>query len=697
MFDLAGGWRKRMAGAVLPGSSEKAGWSVAHSVEAAFVEPVMHTIEGSPLTARTIVVAAPGAVGKSTFARILAAETSSVLVDLSRTEQLGGNFFIGGIANAFGVSALKDAQEGRLGLVIDALDEAQLRAGGEGFANGLSDLSQIIRHGGALPAVLFGRSAAAEEAWLVLKEADLDPCLLEIEFFDEPRAVEYIEKKLRVIAGRRPKSMAAYDRHTEAFLDLAIATRAKLIETPGGDDPRFAGYAPVLDAVCSYAMESESLNPQARIAQLSANSPVDLIAKIAEAILKREQGKLVDQLREEVSLEGVDTSILYAPEEQLGRLASALIDAPAPAGSTIERPEVKRAYDRMIADFAPTHPFRDARSGFSNAAFAAYVLVWALRGAAQEAARTALISRPGLGSGLFFELYMLSLNEALGADGKKGRLELDLADVGPLFAAFMSQAGQREEASLDITGEDDDVVVEIAFDIDSVATIEGSRHYGPFLAPASGVLALRGPVANVRVSAPISLVLGDGSAVNVTAPVDIDVELLQVDGREVRIFKSVVNSTPELQQVTLIAREAVVDRVETVIVLGGKLSVSFPSARRHPWNEYAVVLPVAPSRQVETLRRRLRRVLTAFQRRGHRGLVRLAAKIDDERMMKRDELGPRLIRKLREDGILTTFDAGKYYALHPEELGPALNMDYQALQQQRWSRTSDAYLERLVR
>jgi hypothetical protein len=395
MFDLASGWKTRLAGAVLPPRSEKAGWLIDHSAGPAFVEPALRTIQGDPFAARAIVVAAPGAVGKSTFARTLGAVTSSVLVDLARTELLGGNFFVGGIANPFGVPALTEVAQGRLGLIVDAPDEAQLRSGAEGFTAGLSDLGRIVRQAGALPATLFGRSAAAEEAWLVLDEAGLDPCLMEIDFFDEAKALQYIERKLPVVADRRPRSRAAYARHPESFRNLAIATRTKLIGTPGGDDPRFAGYAPVLDAVCSYAVEDESLNPQARIAQLSAEGPVALIAEIACAILKREQGKLLEQLREEVGLDGVDASALYSPEEQLARLAAVLIGGPAPTSPSFEKPEVRRAYDRMIADFAPQHPFLDARSEPSNAAFAAYLLVWAMTsGAAAEAARRALIARP---------------------------------------------------------------------------------------------------------------------------------------------------------------------------------------------------------------------------------------------------------------------------------------------------------------
>jgi hypothetical protein len=63
MFDLASGWKTRLAGAVLPPRSEKAGWLIDHSAGPAFVEPALRTIQGDPFAARAIVVAAPGAVG----------------------------------------------------------------------------------------------------------------------------------------------------------------------------------------------------------------------------------------------------------------------------------------------------------------------------------------------------------------------------------------------------------------------------------------------------------------------------------------------------------------------------------------------------------------------------------------------------------------------------------------------------------
>lgn len=698
MFDLASGWGPKLAGAVLPSASSRPGWSIENAQLAGFVEPAIRVIHGDPATSKAIVIAAPGAVGKSVFARTLCAQTNSVLVDLARTELLGGNFFVGGIANAFGLDWLAKAAQGQLGLVIDALDEAQLRSGAEGFAAGLTDLANIVKQNAALPVSLFGRSAAADEAWLVLSEAGINPCLMEIEFFDEERAQRYLTQKLEVLADRTEQSRTAYSRHADSFLKLAVATREKLLRTQGGDDPRFAGYAPVLDAVCSYAVEDESLNPQARISQLSAEGPVALIAEIAGAILKREQGKLVDQLREEVGLDGVDATTLYAPEEQLARLAAAVLGTPMPAGPVLSRSELKRAYDRMVGVFAPQHPFLDARSQPSNAVFSAYLVVWALTsGGYSDAVRRRLVSRPSLSSGLLFELYMLRFDDQ--ADPLMRGVNdprVAISDVGALYSALTSQATQNQHASLEVTGEPDEEVVEVVFEIEGNTSGEQGRHYGPYEVALDGVLEFRGPLGNVTITAPLSLIAGDGAAVSITAPVEIEVDTLDLDGRELRIFKSAGKTNEEFQQVTLFARDASVNRVEKITVLGGRLSVSFPGSQQHPWNEYSVTPLNAPSEEVEVLRRRLRRVLTAFRSHSKGALVRLAAKIEHARMMKRDAVGPRLVEKLKDDGILTTFDAGKFFQLHPDKMAAALNMDYVALQQQRWSPEADAYLEALV-
>jgi hypothetical protein len=104
-----------------------------------------------------------------------------------------------------------------------------------------------------------------------------------------------------------------------------------------------------------------------------------------------------------------------------------------------------------------------------------------------------------------------------------------------------------------------------------------------------------------------------------------------------------------------------------------------------------VEVPPAADEGVMFMRRRLRRILTAFRSHSKGALVRLAAKIDHSRMTK-DARGVTLINKLIEDNILVPFDAGKFYQLNPDIMGKILGVGYHDLAQSRFTPESDSYL-----
>ena len=160
-LELAGFWRTRFTGAASQAESKLEGWKSSATSPDGFVEPKLKILEGDPHTARILIIAAPGAVGKSSYARALAAATNSVVVDLAATAPLGGHFFTGALSNAFDAAALVQVATGRIGLIVDALDEAQMRAGPKGYEAGLDDLACLTLTDKALPAVLLGRAIAA--------------------------------------------------------------------------------------------------------------------------------------------------------------------------------------------------------------------------------------------------------------------------------------------------------------------------------------------------------------------------------------------------------------------------------------------------------------------------------------------------------------------------------------------------------
>jgi hypothetical protein len=170
---------------------------------------------------------------------------------------------------------------------------------------------------------------------------------------------------------------------------------------------------------------------------------------------------------------------------------------------------------------------------------------------------------------------------------------------------------------------------------------------------------------------------------------------LTINARDLMIFPTVLadGEGEEMRQAVIIADAIDTSKVQNVTLRDVSLSVSFPGMQSYPWTEYAVVPVPAPNEQIYDLRRRARKILTAFRSHSKGGLVRLAAKIDHERMMKKGDLGPHLVERLLIDHVLELFRAGKYYLLRQDRMAQLLQMDYQALQKQQWTAASDAYLE----
>ncbi|MCQ4163850.1 hypothetical protein [Tahibacter harae] len=693
MFTIEENWKTRFKGAHGKANSNKSGWIADHPSDSTFVEPQLTVIEGDPTTAQVLVVAAPGAVGKSTYARILAAETSTVIVDLAKTEPLGGNFFVGGIANAFGFDALAEVMSGRLGLVVDALDEAQLRSGPEGFTAGLLDLANIVSTNGALPAAIFGRASAAEDAWLILDNSGVKTCLLQIDFFDEDQAKRFISKKLNAIASRSEKMRSAYLRHSKSFEDFAVETRTKLMKSPGGSDKRFAGYAPVLDAICSFTLDEENLNPATRTNDLSSKGPAELIEKISQAILVREQEKLLAQLRETAPLPTqLDIATVYSPSEQLSRLSSAILHTPVSESVVISDPDVREIYEKMVMEFAPQHPFLDGANRPSNAAFAAYVFVWALRNAKiSDEARQILTARPNIGSGLVFDLYVNALEDPSAINPAR----LPLSHVGLLYTFLGMQASQRERPELEVIG-DDDPEIEVEFNLSTVQDSDEvpaqGRSYGPYASDPDSPLSFSTALSGISVIAPVTVIIGDGNSATLTDPVTVDATRIEFNAREIYAYKSHRKPEDGTYTIALSAVESDLAKVASISVHGADFSVALPGVQAYPWSQYATTPPHAPSDAIEILRRRTRRVLTAFRSHSKGSLRRLAAKIDHARMMKKDQYGPLVVQRLLDDGILKHVESGKFYELNADRLAAQMSMDYQALQKQRWTPASDVYL-----
>jgi hypothetical protein len=98
-----------------------------------FLRPPLRIVEGGEeIWPPLILISAPGAVGKTAFAKYIASQKGYFLWDLGHLK-LGDNSFVGTVAQCFGAanlqSILKSLGAASAGFVFDALDEAELLSG----------------------------------------------------------------------------------------------------------------------------------------------------------------------------------------------------------------------------------------------------------------------------------------------------------------------------------------------------------------------------------------------------------------------------------------------------------------------------------------------------------------------------------------------------------------------------------------
>jgi hypothetical protein len=104
------------------------------SAKPIFIHPKLKVVKDEA-NCPIIIVSAPGAVGKTTFAKYFAFEKKAFYWDLSKIK-LGDNTFIGTLANTFGAHNLSkvifDIGQGNISFFIDAFDEAEIISGWDG-------------------------------------------------------------------------------------------------------------------------------------------------------------------------------------------------------------------------------------------------------------------------------------------------------------------------------------------------------------------------------------------------------------------------------------------------------------------------------------------------------------------------------------------------------------------------------------
>ena len=667
-FTIDGFWKKRLLVSNRGQSGLVAGWKHIKTGLQTFLQAPLTLGEGfgdaDPAESNVILVSAPGAVGKSTLAREIAHKTGAMLLDLAQAEPVGANTVVGGLA----ITGLYEPYlQGQASLIIDGLDEARMRVTEDSFAAFMSDIVRLIGSN-RKPVVLFGRTAAVEEAWFSLSFRGLDVPILQIGFYDTEEAAEFARIQTQYLRSepdrREPDGRA---------IDLLLGQiRAQI----PGDGDSFAGYSPVLIAVAKQVAgpdNGDSSNTQKLISRIQRGEEKITLSGIAESILRREQVKLSTLQLEDQTLRDK----LYTPKEQLARLVSHLYDTNQsfllPPMSVADQ----ETYNNVLKNWVSEHPFLDGEGQKpSSAVFGGLIASEAIQ--SEDSTETALSRELSSGTAInpfLAEFYIAHLDME-----SERQTNIPAEHVGILYASLRARLMLGQIANLRIDGEIDAADDEEGIEIEITRSILDSEVTSTltFVSEFDGHFRFGPRIEDVNISAPHARVsVGYGSEVVFVAPVSIDVNEIALNvGRVVAEISPIrKNLGIDLGQVVhLRAKKLSAPHVSFRPVCrdGVTLELSWPGSAAYPWSDFATAERNELDGQMDEAVRRLKKILRLFASRGKGRLAKYRKAIDHRRRTK--GLGKYVRDQLLDESVLTI--EGQFYYLDPVRLAEVVGLRF---------------------
>ena len=652
------------------------GWTFANSGFKTFQEaPLRLSAElgegGDPERAPLLLVSAPGAVGKSTLARQIAFRTEAVYVDLSVAGPVGDNTLSGGLLRS---DLVQGWYQDRVALLIDGLDEARLRVTQEAFEAFLHDVSQLAKDR-QLPTVLFGRTGAIEDTWLVLDDAAVESTVLEIGYYEPVRAREFVASLVDHSCPNDP-SLSVRQRASELLL-------SNLLQQTEQDGNRFAGYAPVLNAVAECVISVS--NPAALVSKIESGVASVTLQSVVDAILDRESTKLRSLRFDDATL----CDKLYLPAEQLDRLVAHRYGTTGPPLGLAMSNKDRERYERALVTWLPEHPFLIGRDDSSpSAVFDAVITGQAL--GTPQAAESAAQRESESGANPFLSVFYPP-EESVGAASISEPISLPAEHIGIVYSSVRARLTLSETANLLVVGRGDEMEAEI-----SLRGSTEERHERTLLKFRSGAtdtVRIGSRLADAEIDVPRGRVeIGTGAEVTLVAPIDIECEELQLTAD-----KFVVEAAPRerFASAVVLRGQTAAPTISGTPILrpGANLSVSWPGSHVYPWRPYSVgVVETVDEERVREGLQRLRRLVTAFRARGKDQLARSKQKIDSPRMMK--GLGSAVLKAMMDENIIHL--DGHLYVLDASALGRVVGVNYIDCASQRWSDRAIAFVRCIV-
>ena len=679
-----------------------------------FTAPDVALVEGSLDTSQVLIIAAPGAVGKSTLARALSSQRGALIWDLGDAEEVGFGSLDAMLERTMQPGLKSDflewMTEGIQFVIIDALDEGRIKVNENSFIRLLENISRLAKDGSGICFLLLGRTQIAESVWLSLADLGVDASILTIEPFTREQANEYIQKR---VEGQQS------DLFVEC-LDLIF----QHLEAPMRDGPDsetvndFLHYPPVLDVISVLLNKERNFMALKNFLRTQApETSVKLLRDVMDHILHREQSeKVIPAFSTKLSapdrkhLSKIKDS-LYTDVEQGQRLLAGVLGVSVDCKPNGLPPQYEATYNTIIREALTDHPFLRGTNRFANSVFASYLYARALRGDLGDdlahRVTDVLLGQSGLPTTLLAEFYLDT-----DIPGAAGLQQVRPEHVGLLYDSLLIAESSRRRVHLSIEGADPSQSTEMftdhadgefeLFTIDREDEIEYEPHTIQFsleLTTAS-TISFRRYIRDVHLTVPCTVELGTGVAEFKIGPsVYVYANRIRV-GSEALVVDKVSPKYDEFAD-SNVALEAL--QFESPVLTGSPtvytqdFSISWPGDELFPWRQYRRK-EITSDFDDELSRRaylRFRRIATAFQSRGKGTLARAKVKIEHPRIMQ-GKLEEYLLTRLLNDGILYSGDGGRRYFWKAERANELLGVSWIDLRKGECPQKLQNYLSKFI-
>lgn len=639
-----------------------------------FVDPpIEELMKSNAPNTPIIVISAPGAVGKSTLAQQLCAETGACYWNLSKT-RLGNYTFRGTIADAFGEEdsqVLIDLKKGDTAFILDAFDEADILSGWEGVEIFIREAWEVVKQAPKPVLVMLARYDTAQYIQILLDYLGNDVRYYnsyQIQYFSSEKAVAFVKACVRDIETEAGKNIFSFDQHPQPFYQ-AIDSAFKSISRSFGDtsddvwskgDIRdFIGYAPVLQAIARYLTHLGD-NYQAvrnQIEQsISSGTGSNLLSQLLEGLLTREQEKFLSAFRqralEKVTKHWDGWNKLYTPAEQIHRLFACCHNS-----IVNDRPQIPYSitelYEESIKAFLPQHPFLRDRE-FAGPAFRDYVYSKLLNNATTRKTVEAIAFGEYVPTPLLAQFY-LSDSQGLGY----------AVHAGILYESVIaSQDSLSDGYELEIFPNDDEGNegesmhhMTIIFTNDNAQDQSRTAYEIELLVSPSEPVIFTRRIRHSQIRIAGQLTLGQPSREFELSDAEISCQLLSIQAN--RLF---VRCPDQSDNVQIVAEQMHSSNNYSISIKKhgeGSFAVSWPGSEVFPWHEYSGTI-FAQINDRMTLMLALRRILRWFRRDRREEFARFAELINNVAVGS-DPVRKEILQFLLHRGIISYKDPLYYY------------------------------------